>query len=82
LNLDSSKSLGLNSIPVQLSKTLGPKILHPLATMINQSSTNGMFPSKLKIAKIASIVKKGDPKILQITDQYPSYQYLSKFMKS
>ena len=37
LNLDSSKSIRANSIPVKLLKILGPKISHPLATMINQS---------------------------------------------
>ena len=63
LNLDSSKSIGPNSIPVKLLKILGPKISHPLATMINQSFSNGFFPSKLKIAKVVLIFKKGDPEI-------------------
>ena len=48
LNLDSSKSVGPNSIPVKLLKILGPKISHPLATMINQSFSNGIFLPSLK----------------------------------
>ena len=63
LNLDSSKSVGPNSIPVKLLKILGLKISHPLATMINQSFSNGIFPSKLKIAKVVPIFTKGDPEI-------------------
>ena len=62
LNLDSSKSVGPNSIPLKLLKILGPKFSQPLAaTMINQSFSNGIFPSKLKIAKVVPIFKKGDP---------------------
>ena len=48
LNLDSLKSIMPISIPIQLLKTLGPKISNSLPTMINQSFSKGMFPSKLK----------------------------------
>ena len=50
LKLDSSKSTGQNSIPVKLLRILGPTICTPLATMINQFFSNGIFPSKIKIA--------------------------------
>ena len=36
-------------------------------TMINQSFSNGIFPSKLKIAKVVPIFKKGD---LEISSNY------------
>ena len=63
LSLDSSKSIGPNNIPGKLLKIVGLKISHPLATVINQSFTKGIFPSRLKIAKVVPIFKKGDPKI-------------------
>ena len=78
LNLDSSKSIGPNSIPVKLLKILGPKISHPLATMINQSFSNGIFPSKLKIAKVVPIFKKGDP---EISSNYRPISLLPIFSK-
>ena len=63
LNLDSSKSIGPNSIPVKLLKILRHVISHPLATLINQSFYNGVFPSKLKIAKFVPNSKTGNPGI-------------------
>ena len=50
LKLDSSKSIGIHSIPIKLLKTLGPKVSHSLATIINRSFSTGIFLSKLKIA--------------------------------
>ena len=80
--LNSSKSVGPNSIPVKLLKILGPKISHPLATMINRSFSNGIFPSKLKIAKVVPIFKKGDPEISSNYRPISLYQSLAKFMES
>ena len=64
LSLDSSKSIGKNSIPVKLLKVLGSKISYPLPTMINQSFSNYIFRFKLKIAKVVPIFKRGDPEML------------------
>ena len=64
LKLDSSKSIGPNSIPIKLLKILRPKVSHSLATMVNRSFSTGIFPSKLKIAKVVPIFKKGDPQVL------------------
>ena len=63
LNLDQTKSIGPYSIPIKALKILGPKIFHPLTKIINLSFTKGIFPSKLKIAKVISIFKKGDPEV-------------------
>ena len=43
---------------------MGPKVSHSLATMVNRSFTTGIFPSKLKIAKVVPIFKQGDPQVL------------------
>ena len=60
-NLDSAKSIGPYSIPVNLLKILKRHISHPLAELVNQSFLKGIFPHKLKVAKVVSIYKKGDP---------------------
>ena len=60
-NLDSAKSVGPHSIPVNLLKILKRHISHPLAELVNQSFSKGIFPKKLKVAKVVSIYKKGSP---------------------
>ena len=58
--LDSSKSSGPHSIPINLLKILGPYISNSLATLINQSFFKGIFPNQLKVAKVIPVFKKGD----------------------
>ena len=60
-NLDSAKSIGPYSIPVNLLKILKRHISHPLAELVNQSFLKGIFPHNLKVAEVVSIYKKGDP---------------------
>ena len=59
-SLKKSKSSGPNSIPVKLLKMLGPLISTQLSQIINESFLTGIFPDKLKIAKVIPIFKKGD----------------------
>ena len=63
VNLNSSKSIGPYSVPINILKILKSHISHPLAELVNQSFLNGTFPSKLKVAKVVPVFKKGDPKI-------------------
>ena len=63
LNLDPSKSVGPHSIPIDLLKIQGPHISEALAKLVNQSFLDGIFPSKLKLAKVISLYKKDDPEI-------------------
>ena len=63
-NLSSSKSTGPHSVPIKLLKVVKHHISHPLAELVNQSFLKGIFPSKLKIAKVVSVFKKGDPEIM------------------
>ena len=60
-NLDSAKSVGPHSIPENLLKILKRYISHPLTELVNQSFLTGIFPHKLKVAKVVSIYKKSDP---------------------
>ena len=62
-NRNSSKSIGPNSIPTYILQILKHHISYPLTEIVNQSFLKGKFPSKVKIAKVVSACKKGDPEI-------------------
>ena len=53
--LNPSKSVGPNSIPMKLLKIIGCSVSPLLALLVNQSFQSGIFPDKLKIAKVISI---------------------------
>ena len=57
--LKSGKSLGPNSIPIKLLKHLCPLISLPLSQIINESFQSGIFPDKIKLAKVIPLFKKG-----------------------
>ena len=59
LLLNVNKSVGPNSIPIYLIKLLNKYISIPLSSLINESFSSGIFPNKLKIAKVTPIFKKG-----------------------
>ena len=61
--LNPSKSVGPNSIPIKLLKIIGCSVSPLLALLVNQSFQSGIFPDKLKIAKVISIFKKGNPEL-------------------
>ena len=53
------KSVGPYNIPFHLLKILSPNIASPLASLINESFSTGIFPDKLKDAKVIVLDKKG-----------------------
>ena len=57
--MDSSKSVGPNSIPVTILKLLKDYISDPLSKIINDSFQSGIFPDRLKLAKVTPVFKKG-----------------------
>ena len=61
--LDNSKSSGPYSVPVKLLKVLNPQISELLAQIFNESLSVhvGIFPDKLKYAKVIPIHKKESP---------------------
>ena len=59
-NLKPKNSSGHDSISLILLKASINSIAKPLTCIINQSLKTGRFPSKLKVAKIIPIFKKGD----------------------
>ena len=59
ISLKNGKSTGPFSIPVKLLKLVKSDISRPLACIFNESITLGIFPDKLKLAKVIPIHKKG-----------------------
>ena len=79
--LQNGKSTRPFSIPVKLLKVLKPYISQPLATIFNQSIILGIFPDKLKYAKVIPIHKK-DPQLTPLTtDQSHFSLFLARSLK-
>jgi hypothetical protein len=51
---------GFDKLSNKLLKEIKDEIAEPLSLIINQSINNGIFPDKLKIAKVIPIYKKGE----------------------
>ena len=76
--MDNNKSTGLYSIPVPLLKILKTHISPLISSLINDSFLCGIFPSKLKWAKVIPVFKKGSR---QDKDNYRLISVLSTFSK-
>ena len=59
-NLSPKRSCGYDDISSIFLKQITTSIIKPLTIVINQVLSNGIFPDKLKIAKVVPIFKKGD----------------------
>ena len=68
-SLDSTKSVGPNSTPTEISKVIKNDISSQLVDIFNVSFASGVFPSALKIAKFFPVHKK-DSK-LDFTNYWP-----------
>ena len=60
LSTPSNKALGLYSCPIRIMKCASKIISRPLCKLINFSIANGIYPSKLKHAKVIPIYKSED----------------------
>ena len=58
--LKPKTSCGYDDISSKLLKMISPSICPILTVIINQSLTTGIFPEKLKIAKVIPLYKKGN----------------------
>ena len=58
--LSAKRSTGHDSICTELLKRIKAFISSPLCLIVNQSLNTGIFPGKLKIAKVIPLYKKGD----------------------
>ena len=59
-NLPNKNSCGFDGISTIIMKSIKNGILKPLTLIINQIINTGVFPNKLKIAKITPVFKKDD----------------------
>ena len=64
-NLPTKNSCGYDDISSKLLKVIAPVIIKPLSLLINRVLNTGIFPDKLKIAKVIPIYKKCDPKLFE-----------------
>ena len=76
--LPSKSSSGVDGISTNLLKYIKYLISKPLTLIINQCLETGIFPSKLKIAKVIPILKKGDELIF---DSYRPISILPSISK-
>ena len=76
--LPSKTSSGVDGISTNLLKDIKYLISKPLMLIINQYLETGIFPSKLKIAKVIPILKRGDETIF---DNYRPMSILPSISK-
>ena len=72
------KSAGHDLISTNLLKEISPLIAEPLSLITNQSLSTGIFPSKLKIAKVIPLHKKNEKDLL---DNYRPISLLPSISK-
>ena len=58
--LDQSKASGYDDLPARMLVDAKEFVSEPLAFILNLSFSTGIFPNKLKIARVVPIFKKGD----------------------
>ena len=68
-SLTNKSSVGIDGISTILLKCIAPSIIKPLTLIINQIMKTGVFPNKMKLAKVIPIYKKEDP--TQVTNYRP-----------
>ena len=62
--ITSKTSSGHDGISTKLLKRIAPFIIPYLTIIINQSLVTGIFPTRMKIAKVIPLFKKDDPHVL------------------
>ena len=67
--LNISKSPGPDGIHLRLLREVSMSLCTPLARICETSNKTGLLPEDWKCANITAIYKKGNKKVLEITDQ-------------
>ena len=60
---------GYDDLQPVIMKILTKVYINPLTYLINISIKQGIFPEKLKLAKMIPILKSDDKQVIQILDQ-------------
>ena len=63
-NLPNKASCGFDNISTLFLKQISPTIITPMTLLINQVFNTGIFPERLKLAKVIPVFKKGDSKLI------------------
>ena len=77
-NLQDKTSTGWDGISNKILKQVKAEIVNPLTRLINRTLRTGIFPDRLKIAKVLPLYKKGDNKLL---DNYRPISLLPSLSK-
>ena len=77
-NMKPKNSTGPDNISMSFLKQHAMSLVKPLTSLINQSLSKGIFPTKLKIAKIIPIFKKDD---IHLFDNYRPISLLPAISK-
>ena len=77
-SLRTKNTAGIDGISVKLLKRLSSALINPLTLIINQSLVTGIFPNKLKIAKVLPLFKKDDCAVM---DNYRPISLLTAISK-
>ena len=59
MSFNNSKTVGPYSIPMRLLKSLGKPVSEAFSLIVNDSFSNGTYPSKLNVGKVVAHHKKG-----------------------
>ena len=68
--LKTNKCLGYDSLHVNVIRSMYHELKVKLMNIVSQSLSAGIFPDKMKIAKVSPIFKNGKKSIASIVDQY------------
>ena len=63
-SLPTKSSTGFDNISSKFLKQIAPTIVKHLTTLIKQVFNTGIFPDKLKLARVIPLHKKGNPSLL------------------
>ena len=75
MNIPLNKAHGLYSFPTRILRSARHILSHPLSELINKSVEHGIYPSKLKLAKVIPIITKVMMNLTHPTiDLYPCFQ--------
>ena len=77
-NLHSKQSSGVDGISSILLKQLAPILCKPLTLILNQPLLTGIFPDKLKLAKVIPVHKRDDTRL---TENYRPISILPSISK-
>ena len=75
LQLKSGSSAGYDGLSNNIVKRLEPLLCGSLTFIINQSLKTGIFPDKLKLARIIPIYKKDDSHFIQLSSYFTENSY-------